>query len=164
MNANIKRNERGIAHNSCAWIHITRNPSHNNMAPKTHNKNVMQFLIWKLTRIMAMKKKLRDDNEHYWQMIFIISFLFSSGNEHFFDPNFIYIQRYNISYSWRRQHPTTTTEYTAKSEFYEWLILRLVTNYSRVPTTTTTAAALEVWIHKGTSVVGATPQIFDVIW
>lgn len=67
----LRERERRLAHNSCAWIHITRNPSHNNMAPKTHNKSVMQFLIWKLTRIMAMNKKettnrtLLADDFHY---------------------------------------------------------------------------------------------------
>lgn len=45
----------GVVHtyNSCAWVHITRNPSHNNVPradpeePASQlNRDIMQFLIW----------------------------------------------------------------------------------------------------------------------
>lgn len=116
-------------YNSCAWIHITRNPSHNVMS----HKKIIQFLIWKPTWSSHHKHEpISEPNESHqeefplhhhhhptWHHQSASSIIISFGeNETFWALLFIYIQRWQLF-----NQSCQVGLWCSVSGIYEWLIL-----------------------------------------
>lgn len=145
-------------YNSCAWIHITRNPSHNVMS----HKKIIQFLIWKPTWSSHHKHEpISEPNESHqeevplhqhhhptWHHQSALSSL--SGKMRLFGLSYLFTYKGDNSLikAARWVFGAVFSEFM-NDWYWRQILPAAATDTSRT-------------VYDGRP--GATPQIFDLIW